>query len=150
MQTLALRTEGYQFPDMKNMKNRHAGPQTRITSLQNRMKDADIDVVLLDYSRSILYYAGTTQPSILTITPEDYHLTVIRGMEWVMEETWLKLDKIRPGHGYTHAKERLTDWQIEKGSLGIQIVKPFQIELASPEQGRRSIGLHRITRLCAS
>lgn len=103
------------------MKIPHDGPRTRITNLQNRMKDADIDVVLLDYSRSILYYAGTTQPSILSITPEDYHLTVIKGMEWVMEDTCLKFDKIRPGHGYTHAKERLTGWKIEEGNLGLEL-----------------------------
>ena len=67
------------------------------------MKDADIDVVLLSYSRSTLYYAGTTQPSILSVTPQDYHLTVIRGLEWVMKETWLESDKISSGTGYGHA-----------------------------------------------
>jgi Xaa-Pro dipeptidase len=103
------------------MKPPHDGPRTRITNLQNSMKDADIDVILLGYSRSTLYYAGTTQPSILSITPEDYHLTVIRGMEWVMEETWLKSDKISSGNGYGHAKERLTNWKIEKGSLGLEL-----------------------------
>ncbi len=103
------------------MKNPHDGPRTRITNFQNSMKDAGIDVVLLDYSRSTLYYAGTTQPSILTITPDDYHLTVIRGMEWVMEETWLKSEKINSGKGYGHARERLNDWKIEKGVLGLEL-----------------------------
>ena len=85
------------------------------------MGDADVDAVLLSYSRSTLYYAGTTQPSILVITPEDYHLTVIRGMEWVMNETWLKSDNISSGKDYRDVKGRLTRWKIEKGRLGLEL-----------------------------
>ncbi|MBW2205058.1 MAG: aminopeptidase P family N-terminal domain-containing protein, partial [Deltaproteobacteria bacterium] len=103
------------------MKNPNRGPRKRIADLQHAMEDADVDAVLLSYSRSTLYYAGTTQPSILVITPQDYHLTVIRGMEWVMNETWLKSEKISPGKGYRDVKERLTGWKIEKGSLGLEL-----------------------------
>jgi len=103
------------------MKNPHNGPRKRIANLQHTMEDADVDAVLLSYSRSTLYYAGTTQPSILVITPEDYHLTVIRGMEWAMNETWLKSEKISPGNGYRDVKERLTGWKIEKGRLGLEL-----------------------------
>jgi len=103
------------------MKNPHNGPQKRIADLQHRMEASEVDVVLLSYSRSTLYYAGTTQPSILVITPEDYHLTVIRGMEWAVNETWLKSDKISSGNGYRNVKERLTNWNIEKGRLGLEL-----------------------------
>jgi len=103
------------------MKNPHNGPRERIANLQHTLEDADVDAVLLSYSRSTLYYAGTTQPSILVVTPEDYHLTVIRGMEWVMNETWLKSEKISSGNGYRDVKERLTGWKIEKGRLGLEL-----------------------------
>ena len=103
------------------MKNPHNGPRKRIANLQHTMEDADVDAVLLSYSRSTLYYAGTTQPSILVITPENYHLTVIRGMEWAMKETWLKSEKISSGNGYKEVKELLTGWKIEKGRLGLEL-----------------------------
>lgn len=103
------------------MKNPHNGPRKRIANLQHTMEDADVDAVLLSYSRSTLYYAGTTQPSILVITPEDYHLIVIRGIEWAMNETWLKSEKISSGKGYRDVKERLTGWKIEKGRLGLEL-----------------------------
>ena len=103
------------------MKNLHNGPRKRIAHLQHIMEEADIAAVLLSYSRSTLYYAGTTQPSILVITPQDYHLTVIRGMEWAVNETWLKSDKISSGNGYRNVKERLTNWNIEKGRLGLEL-----------------------------
>ena len=103
------------------MENPHNGPRKRIANLQNRMEAADVDVILLSYSRSTLYYAGTTQPSILVVTPQDYHLTVIRGMEWAINETWLESDKISSGKGYRDVKERLARWKIEKGTLGLEL-----------------------------
>jgi len=93
----------------------------RIANLQHAIKASDVDAVLLTYSKSTLYYAGTTQPSVLIITPEDYHLTVIRGMEWVMKETWLDTGKISSGGGYGDIKERLKSWKIEQGSLGLEL-----------------------------
>ena len=82
-------------------------PLKRISFLQKIIVDADIDAVLLNYSKSIFYYAGTTQPSILIITPEDYHLIVLRGLDTAIEETWLDPDKVSPGRGYGDVKERL-------------------------------------------
>jgi Xaa-Pro dipeptidase len=76
---------------------------------------------LLNYSKSIFYYAGTTQPSILIITPEDYHLIVLRGLDSAIEETWLNADKVSPGRGYGDAKERLKRWEIYNGYLGMEL-----------------------------
>ena len=103
------------------MKTPHNVPRMRIANLQHAIKASDVDAVLLTYSKSTLYYAGTTQPSVLIITPEDYHLTVIRGMEWVMKETWLDTGKISSGGGYGDIKERLKSWKIEQGSLGLEL-----------------------------
>jgi len=69
----------------------------------------------------LLYCSAIPGLSILVITPQDYHLTVIRGMEWAMNETWLKSDKISSGNGYRNVKERLTNWNIEKGRLGLEL-----------------------------
>lgn len=85
------------------------------------MIGAGIDVILLNYSRSIFYYAGTTQPSLLIITPDDYHLSVIKGMDSVMEETWFESSQLSPSVGYEDAKERLKKWKIGRGHLGMEM-----------------------------
>ena len=96
-------------------------PLKRISYLQKRIVNADINTVLLNYSKSIFYYAGTTQPSILIITPEDYHLIVLRGLNSAIEETWLNADKVSPGRGYEDVKERLKKWKISSGYLGMEL-----------------------------
>jgi Xaa-Pro dipeptidase len=96
-------------------------PLKRISYLQKKIVNADINTVLLNYSKSIFYYAGTTQPSILIITPEDCHLIVIRGFNFAIEETWLNADKLSLGRGYEDIKERLRKWEIYGGSLGMEL-----------------------------
>ena len=103
------------------MKTPQSSPLPRIKKLQEAMLDAGVDAVLLTYSRSTLYYGGTTQPSVFIITPEDYHLFVIRGLDSVLEETWLETDKISSGSGYGNAKEWLKNWTIEQGRLGMEL-----------------------------
>jgi len=93
----------------------------RIRVLQEKISQADVDAILLSYSRSTLYYAGTTQPSMLVIAPDDYHLIVIRGLDWVLQEAWLDPDKITLGSGYDEVKDRLRNWKIAKGRLGIEL-----------------------------
>ena len=93
----------------------------RIGSLQERISEAGIDVVLLNYSRSLLYYGGSTQPSILIITPVDYHLFVIRGLNSAVEETWLDHQKISSGDGYQDVKKMLKNWRVNRGRLGMEL-----------------------------
>jgi len=85
------------------------------------LRDAGIVAVLLSYSRSTLYYAGTTQPATLIITPEDYHLVVIRGLDSALEDTWLDTNKVSLGSGFYTAKESLTKWSVEQGRLGMEL-----------------------------
>jgi len=85
------------------------------------MVETGVDAILLIYSRSTLYYAGTTQPSIFIVTPDDYHLAVIRGIERVLNETWLDTDRISSGKSFKDAKEWLKKRKIERGALGMEI-----------------------------
>jgi Xaa-Pro dipeptidase len=96
-------------------------PLKRITDLQERMVEAGADVLLLNYSRSLFYYAGTTQPSFLAVTPDDYHLIVTSGFDFAIEETWLHPNQVSPGKGYEEVKERLKKWGIERGRLGMEL-----------------------------
>ena len=96
-------------------------PLMRIKRLQKELSSTGADAVLLTYSRTTLYYAGTTHPSIFIVTPEDYRLLVMRGLDRVLEETCLDTDKISPGKGYKDAKEWLNTRKIEQGTLGMEL-----------------------------
>ena len=97
------------------------GALMRIKKLQKALSSTSADSLLLNYSRSTLYYAGTTHPSILIVTPEDYHLLVMRGLDRVLEETCLDTDRISSGKGYKDAKEWLKTRKIEQGTLGMEL-----------------------------
>jgi hypothetical protein len=53
--------------------------ENRIKILQNKMGELELCGVLLFYSRDILYYTGTAQPSYLVVLPDDYFLFVRSG-----------------------------------------------------------------------
>jgi Xaa-Pro aminopeptidase len=95
-------------------------PLDRISYIQDKMSDSGIDVICLTYSKSVYYYAGTTQPAILLITPEDYRLMVINGFDFAIEEAWLNPDKVSPCRG-VDAKELLKRWKIHSGTLGTEL-----------------------------
>jgi Xaa-Pro dipeptidase len=96
-------------------------PLKRISDLQERMVDFGISVIFLNYSRSVFYYSGTAQPSILVITPNDYQLIVTSGIDFAVEETWLMSDRLISGRGYEDAKEQLRRWGVNQGRLGMEL-----------------------------
>jgi len=104
---------------MQNMPRNHA--LARIGRLQREMAEADIGVIFLTYSRSTLYYAGTTQPAICVITPEYHHLFVLRAYDTVLEESWLERAHISSGGDITDLKAKLNRWAIKKGRLGLEL-----------------------------
>ncbi|MCD6153274.1 MAG: aminopeptidase P family protein [Syntrophobacterales bacterium] len=93
----------------------------RMISLQKQMSNTGVDVILLSYSKSIYYFAGTTQPSILLITPENYHLVVTRGLEFVRRETWFDPENLGLGRGYEDVSEMLKTWGKGSGVLGLEL-----------------------------
>jgi len=103
------------------MKTNQNLPPLRINKFQKLLLAAGIDAAFLTYSRSTLYYAGTTQPSVLIILPDNYLLLVFRGLDIVLEETWLDIDKVHSSSGYEDAKEILSTYSILKGSLGMEL-----------------------------
>jgi Xaa-Pro aminopeptidase len=92
-----------------------------MASLQKQMSNTGVDVILLSYSKSIYYFAGTTQPSILLVTPDNYHLIVIRGLEFVRRETWLNSDDVGLGRDYEDVREMLRKWETNNGILGLEL-----------------------------
>ncbi len=66
----------------------------RITNLQKMLADNDISGALLTYSRDILYFTGTAQPSYLAITPDNYRLFVKSGIKFVKQEVFIDSSRI--------------------------------------------------------
>lgn len=93
----------------------------RIALLQQNIKSNNIDALLLSYSRETLYYAGTTHPVILIITPHDYHMLIIRGLPLVMADTTLNSAKISSGRGYEDAKKALLRMGVNRGNLALEL-----------------------------
>jgi Xaa-Pro dipeptidase len=85
------------------------------------MTAAEIDVILITYSRSLLYYTGTTQPSICIITPGHYHLFVIRAFESALEESRIDPDRISEGGQLPDLKPLLSQWAIQSGRMGLEL-----------------------------
>jgi Xaa-Pro aminopeptidase len=66
----------------------------RIFNFQKLLGSGKLGGALLVYSRDILYYTGTAQPSYLAITPDDYVLFVKNGIKFVEQEVFIDPSKI--------------------------------------------------------
>jgi len=66
----------------------------RIKVLQNKLSEGGLDAALLVYSRDVLYYTGTAQPSCLLVTPDDYTLYVRSGFEFAVQDVFIDREKL--------------------------------------------------------
>jgi len=66
----------------------------RIRALQQRLSADGIDAALLVYSRDVLYYTGTAQPSCLLVTSDDYTLYVRSGIEFAAQDVFIGREKL--------------------------------------------------------
>jgi len=92
--------------------------EKRIQVFQRRLAEQGLDAALLVYSRDILYYTGTAQPSCLVVTPEDYTLYVRSGFEFAVEDIFIGRQKL--------VEERRMD-KILSGALAQMAEKPGKI-----------------------
>ena len=69
--------------------------QDRIKILQDKIQEEELFAALLFYSRDILYYTGTAQPSYLVVLPKDYFLFVRSGFEFALNDVFIPKDRIR-------------------------------------------------------
>ena len=69
--------------------------ENRIKILQNKMGELELCGALLFYSRDILYYTGTAQPSYLVVLPDDYFLFVRSGFEFALNDVFVNKEKVR-------------------------------------------------------
>lgn len=97
-------------------------PLGRVKGLQLGLHAAGVDAALLNYSKSLYYYTGTTQPSFLIVTPEDFVLLVLKGMEHADRESWLPAGKVMEAkNGFRDVAGILNGWGIGSGTLGMEL-----------------------------
>lgn len=65
----------------------------RMSILQRELGKRDA-CAILSYSRTILYYTGTAQPSYLIVVPDDFHLFIKSGLEFALNEVSIGREKI--------------------------------------------------------
>lgn len=63
--------------------------------MQEKICEQDLAGALLLYSRDILYYTGTAQPSYLVVLPEDYLLFVRSGFDFAINDVFIEKDRIK-------------------------------------------------------
>ncbi|MCG6533643.1 MAG: Xaa-Pro peptidase family protein [Syntrophales bacterium LBB04] len=92
-----------------------------MNTLQSSLRDAGFNAALLSYSKSLYYYTGTTQPSCLIITPDDFVLLVLKGMEHVEYESWLPAENVIEAEaGFKDVPGVLKKLGIDDGILGME------------------------------
>jgi len=71
------------------------GYEDRLKILQDKIQELELCGALLFYSRDVLYYTGTAQPSYLAVLPEEYFLFVRNGFEFALDDAFILKDRIR-------------------------------------------------------
>jgi len=67
----------------------------RIKTLQDKIQEEELSAALLFYSRDVLYYTGTAQPSYLVVIPKDYFLFVRSGFDFALNDAFIPKGRIR-------------------------------------------------------
>jgi len=102
----------------------------RVEQLQERLSELEIDAAILILSRDVFYYAGTAQPCILAVTPDDYFLIVRRALDFVLNETWMDTGKIIDGGSFKDVLLKLKELGVNRGKLGLEMdVLPAELFL---------------------
>lgn len=66
----------------------------RIKRLQAALAQQELTGAVLFYSRDVLYFTGTAQPSYLAVSADNYHLYVRSGYECALDDVFINPDKI--------------------------------------------------------
>jgi Xaa-Pro aminopeptidase len=96
--------------------------EDRIKILQNKIGELDLCGVLLCYSRDILYYTGTAQPSYLVVLPDDYVLFVRSGIEFALDDVFFSKGKVREERRLANIfKEIFAGWELGSKRIGTEL-----------------------------
>jgi len=71
------------------------GYEDRLKILQDKIQELELCGVILFYSRDVLYYTGTAQPSYLAVIPQEYFLFVRNGFEFALDDAFIPKERIK-------------------------------------------------------
>jgi len=91
----------------------------RLTELSARLTEAGLDAALLLHHRDILYYAGTSRPAVLLVSPRDVILLVRRGLELARQEA--TVPRVEPMRGFTSVAEAAVELGLKGSTLGTEL-----------------------------
>ena len=71
------------------------GHENRLKILQDTIQERELCAALFFYSRDVLYYTGTAQPSYLVVLPQEFFLFVRNGFEFALSDAFVPQERIR-------------------------------------------------------
>jgi Xaa-Pro aminopeptidase len=94
----------------------------RIPILQKDMGNHGLGGLLLTYSRDIMYYTGTAQPSYLVVLPDDYFLFVRSGVDFALNDVFINREKVREERRLANIfKEIFSGQGLESKKIGTEL-----------------------------
>jgi len=67
----------------------------RLETLQRQIVDQGLGGALIGYSRNILYFTGTAQPSHLVVLPDEYTLYVRSGLDFALNDIFIPKERVK-------------------------------------------------------
>ncbi|HVO68301.1 MAG TPA: Xaa-Pro peptidase family protein [Syntrophales bacterium] len=96
--------------------------EERIKILQKEIDKNGFGGLLLFYSRDIMYYTGTAQPSYLVILPDDYFLFVRSGIDFALNDVFISREKVREERRLGNIfKEISSRWRSASKKIGTEL-----------------------------
>jgi Xaa-Pro aminopeptidase len=92
--------------------------EDRINHLQKKLEEQDLAGALIFYSRDVLYYTGTAQPSYLVILPDDYRLFIRSGYAFARDDIFVDKEKVEEERHLDKIFNKISD-DISKGPCRI-------------------------------
>jgi len=95
----------------------------RIKKLQGKIAGAGMEAAIVLYSRDVFYYTGTAQPSVLLITPKEFHLFIRRGYDFAITDGRIRLNKdnLSNESRLEMVSNKLKEWKVTKGVVGLEL-----------------------------
>ena len=94
----------------------------RLETLQRQIVDQGLGGALIGYSRNILYFSGTAQPSYLVVLPDEYTLYVRSGLDFALNDIFIPKERVKEERRLDKISEAfLKGMQPSGGQIGVEL-----------------------------
>jgi len=96
--------------------------EKRIEALQRQIAAQGLGGALIGYSRNILYFTGTAQPSHLVVLPDEYTLYVRSGLDFALNDIFIPKERVKEERRLDKIAETfLKRMQPSGGKIGVEL-----------------------------